>query len=157
MLRPAVAPCHYLSRSRVPYFPFDFQLSTVNSPYRYNPSTFAGARCAHPVKVSRCAMRKRYSFFTFIFVTAILFTIVTLAHSRPKAASSKGLLSSPINSSTPPVRPSRCAQRDRQSHGRCKTQRSGCQPRRQIRLRPNLRKLRRRKPGTDGSTIDAST
>ena len=37
-------------------------------------------------------MRKRYPFFTFIAVAAILFFIVTAAHSRPKPASSKGLI-----------------------------------------------------------------
>src|SRR3984957_16670792 len=37
-------------------------------------------------------MRKRYPFFTFIAVAAILFFTVTIAHSRSKPASSKGLL-----------------------------------------------------------------
>ena len=37
-------------------------------------------------------MRKRYAVFTFISATAILFSIVTIAHSRPKVPSSKGLL-----------------------------------------------------------------
>src|SRR3984957_9697151 len=37
-------------------------------------------------------MRKRYPFFTFIAVAAILFFTVTNVHSRPKPASSKGLL-----------------------------------------------------------------
>jgi YVTN family beta-propeller protein len=37
-------------------------------------------------------MRKRYPLFTFIAVAAILFLIVNVAHSRPKPASSKGLL-----------------------------------------------------------------
>src|ERR1700744_2172980 len=37
-------------------------------------------------------MRKRYPFFTFIAIAAILFCTVTIANSRPKPASSKGLL-----------------------------------------------------------------
>src|SRR6202012_1972364 len=37
-------------------------------------------------------MRKRYPFFTFIAIAAILFFTVTIAHSRSQPASSKGLL-----------------------------------------------------------------
>ena len=37
-------------------------------------------------------MRNRYPFFTFIAVAAILFSTVTIADSRPKPSSSKGLL-----------------------------------------------------------------
>src|ERR1700753_2555941 len=37
-------------------------------------------------------MSKRISFFTILAVAAILVSTVTIAHSRPKAASSKGLL-----------------------------------------------------------------